>query len=213
MAGAPRNSPGPAPAVRPRAAALRVLAEEAQGCRACHLWERGTQTVFGEGPRSARLVLVGEQPGDEEDLAGRPFVGPAGRLLDRALVDAGVERRRVYVTNAVKHFKWEPRGKRRIHQRPNRTEIVACHRWLEGELAALQDDAVLVALGAVAGEALFGASYRVGKARGSVLELEGRLVVPTIHPSAILRADRGPDWDAMFGGFVADLAKARALAA
>jgi uracil-DNA glycosylase family protein len=198
---------------RTTASSLRLLAEEARGCRACRLWERGTQTVFGEGPATARLVLVGEQPGDEEDKAGHPFVGPAGRLLDKALAEAGIERRRIYVTNAVKHFKWEPRGKRRIHQRPNRTEIVACHRWLEGELEALADEAVLVALGAVAGEALFGPSYRVGKARGTVLELDGRLVVPTIHPSAVLRADRGPDWDALYGGFVADLARARELAA
>jgi uracil-DNA glycosylase len=194
-------------------ATLDALAAEAAGCRACDLWTRGTQTVFGDGPANARLVLVGEQPGDEEDEVGEPFVGPAGRLLDRALAEARVDRRKVYVTNAVKHFKWELRGKRRIHQRPNRTEIVACHRWLEGELGALDLRAVLVTLGAVAGESLFGASYRVGKARGTLLELDGRRVVPTIHPSALLRARRGPEWDALYGGFVEDLARARELAA
>lgn len=189
-----------------------MLATEAAGCRACHLWERGTQTVFGEGPPDARLVLVGEQPGDEEDKVGEPFVGPAGRLLDRVLADAGIDRHRVYVTNAVKHFKWKPRGKRRIHQRPGRTEIVACHQWLEQELEVLDRAAVLVALGAVAGEALFGPGYRVGAARGSVLELDGRPVVPTIHPSALLRAERDGSWRARYDGLVADLGRAWELA-
>ena len=193
--------------------ALQALAAEAAGCRACDLWKVGTQTVFGDGPARARLVLVGEQPGDEEDKVGEPFVGPAGRLLDRALEAAAIDRQGVYVTNAVKHFKWKPRGKRRLHQRPNRTEIVACNRWLEQELEVIDGRAVVVALGAVAGEALFGASYRVGAARGTVLDLGGRRVVPTIHPSALLRAQRGPEWDASYEAFVADLVRARELAA
>jgi DNA polymerase len=192
---------------------LQVLAEEAAGCRACDLWERATQTVFGEGPADARLVLVGEQPGDEEDRAGEPFVGPAGHLLDRALDEAGIDRSSVYVTNAVKHFKWTPRGKRRIHQRPNRTETVACHRWLEQELHELPADAVVVLLGAVAGESLFGAGYRVGASRGAALEAEGHRVVATIHPSAVLRAADGTDRQAAFSGLVDDLRRARELVA
>ncbi len=211
----------PARTLRARDAALHELAEQARGCQACDLWRIGTQTVFGEGPAGARLVLVGEQPGDEEDKQGQPFVGPAGRLLDDALVQAGIQRRRVYVTNAVKHFKWTPRGegqrgKRRIHQRPNRTEIVACNQWLEAELSVVRDDAVVVALGAVAGEALFGGSFRVGKARGKELhlpdELGGRAAVATIHPSAVLRARSGPERDEAFGGLVRDLRRAQRLA-
>jgi uracil-DNA glycosylase len=195
-------------------AKLELVADEAAGCRACDLWRNATQTVFGEGPAAdARLVLVGEQPGDEEDRAGEPFVGPAGRLLDRALEQADIDRRRVYVTNAVKHFKWKPKGKRRIHQRPNRTEIVACHQWLERELEIVHDEAVVVALGAVAGESLFGPSFRVGASRGGVLDLEGRRVVATIHPSAVLRSPSGDEREAAFQGLVGDLVRAWVLAA
>jgi uracil-DNA glycosylase family protein len=194
-------------------AKLELLADEAAGCRSCDLWRDATQTVFGEGPvADARLVLVGEQPGDEEDKAGEPFVGPAGRLLDRALEAAEITRDRVYVTNAVKHFKWTPRGKRRIHQRPNRTEIVACHQWLARELDLVHDDAPLVTLGAVAGESLFGGSFRVGASRGQVLVYEGRPVVVTIHPSAVLRSQTSEEREAAFEGFVADLARAWDLA-
>jgi uracil-DNA glycosylase len=192
---------------------LLELKSEAAGCRACELWRRGTQTVFGAGPPDARLVLVGEQPGDEEDLSGEPFVGPAGRLLDDALDDAGLTREAVYVTNAVKHFKWEPRGKRRIHQKPNRTEVVACHRWLDAELQVLDPDAVIVALGATAGQALFGPTFRVGKARGTDLLLDEHPVVATIHPSAVLRSRGSEERAEAFAGLVEDLTRARKLAA
>jgi DNA polymerase len=192
--------------------ALARLAVEAAGCRACDLWKRATQTVFGAGPASARVALVGEQPGDEEDRAGAPFVGPAGRLLDDAVTEAGLDRRRLYVTNAVKHFKWEARGKRRIHDKPNRTEVVACHQWLERELDVLRDDAVLVALGATAGQALFGPKFRVGASRGLDLELDGHAVVATIHPSAVLRARSSEERAEAFDGLVVDLRRAARLA-
>lgn len=167
---------------------LQELARQAKGCTACPLFERGTQTVFGEGPASARIMLVGEQPGDAEDLAGRPFVGPAGRLLDRSLEAAGIDRNQVYVTNAVKHFKWVPRGKRRIHSKPNAMEIQACFPWLEAEIAALQP-AVVIALGATAAQALLGRSFRVTKQRGVPLASPlAAQIVATVHPSALLRA-------------------------
>jgi DNA polymerase len=156
------------------------------------------------------MVLVGEQPGDEEDRTGEPFVGPAGRLLDRALAAAGIRRDRVYVTNAVKHFKWEPRGKRRIHQKPNRTEVVACRQWLDEELAAIEPD-VVVALGATAGQSLLGPSFRVGAARGQVLDLHGRALVATVHPSAVLRSRDHDAREAAFDGLVSDLVRARGL--
>jgi DNA polymerase len=169
---------------------LRALSEAAAGCRGCHLWRPATQTVFGEGLKRSRLMLVGEQPGDREDRLGRPFVGPAGRELDRGLEAAGIERRDAYVTNVVKHFKFELRGKRRIHQTPKRFEIDACGPWLEEELRVVRPDA-LVALGGTAAKALFGPSVRVGRDRGRPLESElAPLVSLTIHPSAILR---GPD--------------------
>ena len=191
---------------------LVALAADAQGCRACELWKRGTQTVFGEGPADAKVALVGEQPGDEEDRAGVPFVGPAGRLLDDAVDDAGLDRRRLYVTNAVKHFKWEARGKRRIHDKPNRAEVVACHQWLERELAVLRPDVVLVALGATAGQSLFGPKFRVGASRGVELELDGRPVVATIHPSAVLRARSAEERADAYDGLVVDLRRAGRLA-
>ena len=178
-----------------RASTVSALADQAAECRACELWARATQVVFGAGPPGARLLLVGEQPGEEEDRAGAPFVGPAGRLLDDAIDAADLDRASLYVTNAVKHFKWTPRGKRRIHQKPNRTEIVACRPWLA----------------ATAGQALLGPSFRVGTARGTELELEGRPVVATIHPSAVLR-DRNPDRrQVAFDGLVSDLRRAQGL--
>jgi DNA polymerase len=167
---------------------LKSVAAAAKRCRACDLWKLGTQTVFGQGPRSATTMLVGEQPGDVEDKAGEPFVGPAGRILDGALAAAGIDRRTVYLTNAVKHFKWRPKGKRRIHEKPNTTEIRACQHWLELELKLVKPKLV-VALGAVAAQALLGPSFRVTRQRGKLHSsaLAPR-VVATVHPSSILRA-------------------------
>jgi DNA polymerase len=193
-------------------AELERLAAEAAGCRACDLYRHATQTVFGRGPGDARVLLVGEQPGDQEDKAGEPFVGPAGRILAEAMTEAGLKRDEVYVTNAVKHFKWTAKGKRRIHQKPAAGEVAACHRWLEAELAAV-DPAVVVALGATAGQALFGSRFRVGAARGQDLALEGRPVVATIHPSAVLRVQEPTDRDEQYAGLVADLRRAAQIAA
>jgi uracil-DNA glycosylase len=164
------------------------MARDADGCRACDLWRDATQAVFGEGPPDAALMLVGEQPGDHEDLEGRPFVGPAGRVLDEALLAAGIERERVYVTNAVKHFKWRARGKRRIHDKPNRAEVAACRQWLDGELAIVAPQ-VLVLLGATAAQALLGTGFRVTRERGRPIDDTGFAahVVATVHPSAIVR--------------------------
>jgi len=193
-----------APLVPPHPTLPRLRAEAAR-CRACDLWRRGTQTVFGEGRRTARLLLVGEQPGDREDLEGRPFVGPAGQVLDRALEDAGIARADAYVTNAVKHFKWEPRGKKRIHQKPNAVEIAACRPWLEAELAVVKPE-VLVCLGATAAQALLGKAFRVTKSRGVfVASPLATRVLATVHPSSILRA---PDEEARgreYAAFVRDL--------
>ena len=188
----------------PVPAALAAVAEEARGCKACPLWELGTQTVFGEGPDDADVVLVGEQPGDQEDKAGRPFVGPAGRLLDEALDAAGLDRSGLYVTNAVKHFKWTPRGKRRIHATPNVGEVLACKPWLDQELATLAPQ-VLVLLGATAVRSVLGPGKTVGKLRGRVLE-EGpvRATVVTVHPSAVVRLD-GDERREAFDGLVGDL--------
>jgi DNA polymerase len=167
---------------------LPSLREAARGCTACPLWRTGTQTVFGEGLKRARLLLVGEQPGDKEDLEGRPFVGPAGRLLDEALEEAGIERGDAYVTNAVKHFKWQPKGKRRIHQKPSWGEIAACRAWLEAELAVVRPE-VLVCLGATAAQALLGREVRVTRDRGRPLESDlAPVALATVHPSSILRA-------------------------
>jgi DNA polymerase len=183
---------------------LTALAEASQTCKGCHLWEHGTQTVFGEGPVAARVVLVGEQPGDKEDLAGEPFVGPAGRLLDRALADAGIDRSMTYVTNIVKHFKWTPRGKRRIHQKPNAEEVKACWPWLEAEVATIKPD-IVVCLGATAAQGVLGRQFKVTQRRGEILEsAHGWRVTATVHPSSILRADderRELEYDA----FVHDL--------
>ena len=170
---------------RPTLAAVR---EAAKNCRACDLWRRGTQTVFGEGARDAELMFVGEQPGDAEDLAGRPFVGPAGRLLDRALEEAGIDRSVVYVTNVVKHFKWEPRGKRRIHKKPNAGEIAACRPWLDTEIALVKPRAI-VCLGATAAQALLGRQFKVTAHRGEFVPSPlAPLVLATVHPSSLLRA-------------------------
>jgi uracil-DNA glycosylase len=173
----------------PEERSLSALKEAAAGCRGCSLWELGTQTVFGEGAETARLMLVGEQPGDQEDRAGRPFVGPAGRLLDEALEDAGIDRADTYVTNAVKHFKWQARGKRRIHQKPSWAETAACGPWLVAELEAVQPQ-VLVLLGAVAAQSLLGRQFRVTQNRGRLVESDlAPAVTATIHPSSILRGD------------------------
>jgi DNA polymerase len=191
---------------------LRELSESAATCTRCDLYKRATQTIFGEGKRGAALMLVGEQPGDHEDKQGHPFVGPAGKVLDRALDDSGINRADLYLTNAVKHFRWTGRGKRRIHERPNGTEIKACRFWLDAELEVIRPRLVVL-LGAVAGEAVFGSTYRVGEHKGKLTEAgigDWRgLVLGTIHPSAVLR---GPDSQARedsYAGLVADLATAR----
>jgi uracil-DNA glycosylase family protein len=188
---------------------LDVLSRAARGCTACDLHAHATQTVFGEGRAPARVMLVGEQPGDHEDRQGRPFVGPAGRLLDRALAEAGIDRADTYVTNAVKHFKWTPapRGKRRIHAKPNGLEVAACRPWLEAEIEAV-DPELIVALGATAAQTLYGKDFRVTRSHGQLLRLPGpRLGSATVHPSSILRGD--PDArELAFASLVADLATA-----
>ena len=207
-----RASTGTAADLIPPRPTLSALREAAAGCRACDLWKCGTQTVFGEGRADARLLMLGEQPGNDEDLAGRPFVGPAGKLLDRALERAGIDRRTVYVTNVVKHFKWEPKGKRRIHAKPNAGEIRACLPGLEAELAAVKPD-VVVALGATAAQALLGTGFRVTEDRGRILSsaLAPR-VMATVHPSSILRAPDEESRDEEMESFIADLTvAARAL--
>lgn len=184
--------------------ALHDLAGRAEGCQDCPLFARATQTVFGAGPADAELMFIGEQPGDKEDLAGEPFVGPAGALLDRALDEVGIDRGRTYVTNAVKHFKWRPAGKVRLHQKPNRAEVNACSQWWLGELEIIKPRLVC-SLGATAGQAVFGSKYRVTRDRGEFVELEmGALGTGTIHPSAILRAEDRRDDE--YAGFVGDLA-------
>jgi uracil-DNA glycosylase family protein len=187
---------------------LKNLREAAAGCQACPLWKGGTQTVFGEGLKRARLMLIGEQPGDREDREGHPFVGPAGRILDKALEGAGIERGDAYVTNVVKHFKWTPKGKRRIHQAPKAEEIKACAPWLEAEMDVV-DPEVLVCLGATAVRAVIGSKARVMKDHGELLESRlGRTAVPTLHPSAILRAEDEDRADAL-AMLVGDLAVVR----
>jgi DNA polymerase len=189
----------------PQTRSLKALREEAAGCRRCHLWRPATQTVFGEGLKRARVMLVGEQPGDKEDLAGKPFVGPAGRELDKGLEAAGIARDEAYVTNVVKHFKFEERGRRRIHQTPKRFEIEACRPWLDAELEAVDPEA-LVLLGATAAKALLGSSFRVTRHRGELLDSElAPMVSATIHPSAILRAPDDAARSAEREAFAADL--------
>lgn len=202
---------GPAvPELIPNRPTLTAVRDAAKDCRACDLYKRGTQTVFGEGPRKAEVMMVGEQPGDAEDLAGHPFVGPAGRLLDRALDEAGIDRKIVYVTNVVKHFKWEPRGKRRIHAKPNGAEIAACRPWLETEIALVKPR-VLVCLGATAAQALLGSSFKVTRQRGTFVPspLAPR-VTATVHPSSILRAPDEESRRAEMKRFVDDLKRVAA---
>ncbi len=191
----------------PTLPALRVAAAE---CKACDLWKLGTQTVFGEGGATARVMMVGEQPGDKEDLLGRPFVGPAGAVLDKALVAAGIERVDIYLTNIVKHFKWEPRGKRRLHKKPNALEISACRPWLQAEINAVKPQ-VLVLLGATAAQGIMGRQFRVTQHRGQWLESEiAPLVMATVHPSTILRAPDDDSRHEEMRKFVADLKKVAA---
>jgi len=190
--------------LRPTLAAVRRIAKL---CRACDLYKRGTQTVFGEGPGQAEVMLVGEQPGDAEDLAGHPFVGPAGRLLDKALDEAGLDRQVVYVTNVVKHFKWEPRGKRRIHAKPSSAEIAACRPWLETEIGLVKPH-VLVCLGATAAQALLGRTFKVSRQRGEFVPSPlAPLVMTTVHPSSILRAPDDESRRDEMRRFVEDLKK------
>jgi DNA polymerase len=206
--GSHEPAPGePVSELLPDRPTLSTVRKTAADCKACDLYKRGTQTVFGEGPRKATVMLVGEQPGDAEDLAGRPFVGPAGKLLDAALEQAEIDRRQVYVTNVVKHFKWEPRGKRRIHAKPNAAEIAACRPWLETEISLVKPH-VLICLGATAAQALLGKSFKVSKQRGEIVESTlAPIVTATVHPSSILRA---PDDEARreeMRRFVQDLKK------
>ncbi len=226
----PRTAPIPKPASQglapqaalvldealPEASSIQALAREAAGCRRCPLWEPATQTVFGEGPQDARMMMVGEQPGDQEDLAGRPFVGPAGQLLDRAILEAGIDRRTVYVTNAVKHFKFEARGRRRIHQKPDQTEIVACNAWLAEERRIVAPALVLM-LGVTAARAVLGRAVTISRERGRPVALPGSPAgsnqqgMITVHPSYLLRL---PDEDMKqreYAAFVADLKQARAM--
>jgi uracil-DNA glycosylase family protein len=189
---------------RPPKETLNELRAAAASCTNCPLWEHATQTVFGEGNANARVMLVGEQPGDQEDLQGRPFVGPAGKLLDRALAEAGVDRSKIYVTNAVKHFKWEPRGKRRMHKKPSEREVEACQQWLEGEIRSIKPR-MIVCLGATAAGAVIGRGFKVMAQRGQLIESElAAFVFATVHPSSILRI-RGAERDAAFAAFVEDL--------
>jgi len=187
------------------------LRDASLSCRGCELYKLGTQTVFGEGPLHARVMMIGEQPGDEEDKQGHPFVGPAGKLLDKALVEAGIDRQTVYMTNAVKHFKWKPAGKRRLHQKPNASEVAACKPWLYGELEVIHPE-IIVCLGATAAQSMLGPAFRVTKSRGEWLEFEdGQRIIATIHPSAVLRA--GDTREEEYRHFVADLTVvARAIA-
>jgi uracil-DNA glycosylase len=188
---------------------LKNLTEAASTCKACDLWKRGTQTVFGEGSPGARIMFVGEQPGDREDLAGKPFVGPAGKLLDEALNEVGIDRKLVYVTNAVKHFKWtpDPRGKRRIHKKPSYSEIAACRPWLDAELEVLKPE-VLVCLGATAAQALLGSNFSVTRQRGQLIESPlAPYVMATVHPSSILRAIDSASRREQKQAFIADLLK------
>ncbi len=200
------------PARVPDTRSLAKIEEAARVCTACPLYLRGTQTVFGEGPKQAAIMFLGEQPGDQEDLAGKPFVGPAGKLLDRALKEAGIDREQVYVTNTVKHFKWEPRGKRRIHQKPNSREIAACRPWMEAELRIVQPK-LLVCLGSTAAQAIFGSSFRVTKERGVVLSSDlAPRVLATVHPSSLLRQPDEESRAREYALFLDDLVVAKAAA-
>jgi uracil-DNA glycosylase len=191
----------------PSGHSLSALRKAAQDCHGCPLYKRATQTVFGEGNVHAPILLVGEQPGDSEDIAGKPFVGPAGKLLDKCLVEAGIDRKQTYVTNMVKHFKWEPRGNRRIHEKPNAIEIAACKPWLEREIDTVAPKMIVV-LGATAAQGLLGSSFRVTKQRGTVLQVEGYPpILATVHPSSLLRQIAPEDRERETQNFVADLKK------
>jgi uracil-DNA glycosylase len=193
------------PAPVPDSSSLTTIAKASKVCTACHLYKHATQTVFGEGAKGAKLMLLGEQPGDQEDVAGKPFVGPAGKMLDRALEEAGIDRREVYVTNTVKHFKWEPRGKRRIHKKPNSREIAACRPWLEAELRLVRPG-LLVCLGATAAQAILGPAFRVTRDRGKVVKSElAPKVLATVHPSSLLRQPDEESREREYKLFVADL--------
>ena len=195
----------PAQELIPEQPTLPGLREAAAGCQACDLYKTGTQTVFGEGAAHAKVMFVGEQPGDREDIEGIPFVGPAGRLLDEALTAAGIDRTRVYITNAVKHFKWKPQGKRRLHQKPNAAEIGACRPWLDAEIAVVKP-AVLVLLGATAAQGLLGRDFRVSLQRGQFIERPGLpLMMATVHPSSILRAPDDESREIEMEAFIRDL--------
>ncbi|MDX2147110.1 MAG: UdgX family uracil-DNA binding protein [Planctomycetota bacterium] len=199
-----RAGPSAAPYL-PTSRSLPVMRTAAQHCQGCELYKRATQAVFGEGPANARAMLVGEQPGDQEDRKGRPFIGPAGAVLDQALRDAGIDRASVYLTNAVKHFKWSPRGKRRLHTKPGAIEIAACRPWLEAEIHSLRP-VVLVALGATAAQSLFGASFRVLRDRGTLFSSDwAPRSMGTVHPSSILRATDGASKEKAMADFVRDL--------
>jgi uracil-DNA glycosylase family protein len=203
-----QSAPVPGPT-----ASLDEVRVAAAGCQACDLWERATQTVFGEGPEDASLMLVGEQPGDREDITGAPFVGPAGELLDRALAEAGIDRRMAYVTNVVKHFKWQPRGKRRLHQRPNVEEIRACRPWFEAEVERVRPSAI-VCLGATAAQALIAPSFRVTKQHGALMPSAfGPPIAATVHPASVLRAPDASARKAAYAGLVEDLRQIAADAA
>src|SRR5437870_12761174 len=193
------------PARPPDTMSWSAMREAAKNCTACHLYKRATQTVFGEGPKSATMMLVGEQPGDYEDVAGKPFVGPAGKIMDRAFEEAGIDRSQVYVTNAVKHFKWEPRGKRRIHQKPNSRETAACRPWREAEVRIVKPKLV-VALGGTAAQTIFGPTFRVTRERGKVLSSKlAPRVLATVHPSSLLRQPDEASRQREYKLFVTDL--------
>lgn len=195
----------------PRHPTLPKLREAAAECKGCDLWKLGTQTVFGGGASHARVMFVGEQPGDQEDKAGKPFVGPAGRILDKALVEAGINRTEVYVTNAVKHFKWEPRGKRRIHKKPNQLEINACRPWLDAEVAVVKPE-LIVCLGATAAQSVLGKSFKVTQHRGELISHElAPYVVATVHPSSILRAPDEQKRHEEMARFIEDLKQVAAV--
>jgi DNA polymerase len=188
----------------PERKTLPNLRAAVQGCRGCDLYKRGTQAVFGEGRERAEVMFVGEQPGDQEDLQGRPFVGPAGKVLDKALEAAGIDRNDVYVTNAVKHFKWEPRGKRRIHKKPSGMQIAACRPWFDAEVELVKPK-VIVALGATAAQALLGPRFKVTQERGKVISTGAIPIVATVHPSSILRAPDSETRHAVMASFIDDL--------
>jgi uracil-DNA glycosylase family protein len=204
----PREIDTAAPLV-PSRPTVKKLREAAAECRACDLWKRGTQTVFGEGRQNSTVMFIGEQPGNSEDLEGRPFVGPAGNLLDRALAEAGIDRSKVYVTNVVKHFKWEPRGKRRIHKKPNALEITACRPWLEAEIRVVKPRAI-VCLGSTAAQAVIGPKFKVTQQRGQFMDSPlAEFVTATVHPSSILRAPTDEARRLETKRFIADLKRVR----